>query len=102
MADTVKRLPPEKILEVWHKEKGVGKYDRMWTALGGKTIQNIAAGSHTMAVLWQSAWKHGGGDSLPATKLKKVPPAKLQTLYSNKNFVKSFRLSNIAGYKSVL
>ena len=102
MKRTVDLLPPEEILQVWRHAKGRGKYDVMWDKLGDRTIQNIAAGSHAMAVLWQSAWKHGGGDALPAAQLVQVPEEDLQALYSRKTFVPSFRLSNSAGYKSVL
>jgi hypothetical protein len=102
MKATVDLLPPEEILDVWRNASGHGKYDRMWEALGEKTIQNIARGSHAMAVLWESAWKHGGGDQIPEGKLKAIPESKLQSLYNDQSFVPSFRLSNPAGYKSVL
>lgn len=102
MKATVNRLPPEDVLQAWRDYKGRGKYDRMWKDLGPRTIKNIAAGSHTMAILWQSAWKHGGGSSVPASKLRKASRAKLQSLYEDKSFVKSYRLSDVQGYKSVL
>jgi hypothetical protein len=102
MKKTVDLLPPEDILQVWRDAKGRGKYDRMWEELGERTIKNVAAGSYTLAVLWQSAWKHGGGDNLPAAKLGKVPQTKLQALYNDREFVPSFKLSNTAGYKTVL
>jgi hypothetical protein len=102
MKATVETLPPKEVLEVWGKMKGRGKYDGMWDALGDRTIQNIASGAHAMAVLWQSAWEEGGGDKLTKAKLRKIPQARLQALYSKKTFVQSFRLSDPKGYKSVL
>lgn len=102
MKATVDLLPPEEVLEAWRTAKGQGKYDRMWDALGDRTITNIAAGSHAMAVLWESAWKHGNGDVLPPGKLDTVEQSTLQTLYMNKTFVPSYRLSDAADYKSVL
>ena len=102
MKEISDRLSPTDILNVWRREKGRGKYDRMWTALGPKTILNIAAGSHVMAILWQSAWKHGGGDSIALTKLGKIQPGKLQTLYSRKTFVQSFHLADIENYRQAL
>jgi hypothetical protein len=74
----------------------------MWNALGERTIQTIAAGSHAMAVLWESAWRHGHGDNLPDARLVKVPEPDLQDLYNRKTFVPSFRLSDPEGYKTVL
>jgi hypothetical protein len=102
MKSTVDLLSPEEVLEVWRNSKGQGKFDRMWDALGDRTIQTIAAGSHAMAVLWESAWKHGHGDNLPDAKLAKVPEPDLQDLYNRKTFVPSFRLSDPEGYKTVL
>jgi len=102
MKETVDLLPPEEVVDVWRHAKGHGKYDRMWDALGERTITNIANGSHAMAVLWQSAWKHGNGAAVPASQLKKIKPERLQQIYNRKSFVQSFRLSNVAGYKSVL
>ena len=102
MKNTVDLLPPEEILDVWRTAKGRGKFDKLWDALGDRTIQCISAGSHGLAVLWESAWKHGGGDNLPNSALVKVPEADLQTLYNTKTFVPSFRLSNPEDYKSVL
>jgi hypothetical protein len=76
----------------------------MWDALGPRTIQTIAAGSHALAVLWESAWKHGQGNDLPDSKLVKIPEPDLQNLYTRKTnpLVPSFRLSDPEGYKSVL
>jgi hypothetical protein len=102
MKATVTTLSPERVLKVWRDAHGQGKYDKMWNALGDGTIKNIAAGSHAMAVLWQSAWKHGGGDNLPAAKLGAIPKPRLQELYLDKNFVRSIRLSKPQDYKSVL
>ena len=102
MKSTVDLLPPEEILDVWRTARGRGKFDVLWGALGDRTIQCIAAGSHAMAVLWESAWKHGGGDNLSNAELVEVPQAQLQALYNNKDFVPSFRLSDAEDYKSVL
>jgi hypothetical protein len=102
MKDTVDRLPPEEVVQVWREERGRGRYDRMWSRLGKRTIANVAAGSHAMAVLWQSAWKHGGGADLTDAKLKKIPESTLQKIYNRKTFVPSIRLSNAAEYKGVL
>jgi hypothetical protein len=102
MKSTVDLLPPEEVVEVWRRSKGRGKFDHMWDELGDRTIQTIAAGSHALAVLWQSAWKHGNGDELPSSQLVKIPEETLQGLYERKSFVPSFRLSNPQGYKTVL
>ena len=102
MKKTVDTLPPERILEVWRNEKGRGKYDRMWAELGDGTIENVANGAHTMAVLWQSAWVNGNGAAIPQDDLGPIAKKRLQELYSDKEFVPSMRLSDTEGYRSVL
>ncbi|MDQ0563036.1 hypothetical protein QO004_004845 [Rhizobium mesoamericanum] len=102
MKATVDLLPPEEVLEVWRQSKGRGKYDEMWSKLGDRTITNIAAGAHAMAVLWQSAWHEGGGDAIADDELVKIDEARLQKLYNNKNFVRSCTLSDVTGYRREL
>lgn len=102
MKATVDRLPPSEVVEVWRQAKGRGKWTFMWNELGSRTIENIAAGAHAMAILWQSAWKHGGGDRFAAGSLGEIPQSTLQTLYLTKSFVPSFRLTNPRGYATVL
>jgi hypothetical protein len=94
MNETVERLPPLEVVEVWDASRGRGKWDAMWQKLGPRTIQNIASGSHVMAVLWQSAWKHGGGADISGRDLVEIAPEDLQGLYNKSNFVPSFELTD--------
>lgn len=91
MKEISDRLPPSEVVDVWTASAGRGKYDAMWQQLGERTCENIAAGSLALAILWQSAWTHGGG--APKAKLKKISQAKLQALYNDANFVASFKMS---------
>jgi hypothetical protein len=45
--------------------------------------------------LWQSAWIEGNGDSLPASKLKKIDTARLMKLYMDRNFLEAKRLNEM-------
>lgn len=92
MDETVKRLPPLEVVEVWAGAKGFGKTEKMWGALGERTIQNIASGCHTLAVLWESAWKVGGGDKISDEALVECDQQALMDLYNNKKFVPSYVL----------
>ena len=94
MNETVKRLPPLTVVDVWAGESGRGKYDRMWDALGAKTIKNIAQGCYTLAVLWESAWRAGNGTAIAQGKLRAIDPADLQKRYNNKAFAPSYKLGD--------
>lgn len=94
MNQTVKNLPPLTVVQVWAAQSGAGKFDRMWDALKGKTIENIANGCHTLATLWESAWSAGNGAAIPDSKLKEQDRGQLQKRYSTKTFAQSFKLGD--------
>lgn len=94
MRQTVSTLSPEEIVQVWNQANGRSKYDDLWNVLGDRTIKVSANGANALAVLWQSAWKAGNGDALPESAIKKITTAKLKTLYNNKNFAPSYKLSD--------
>ena len=95
MRDTVNRLPPEEVVEVWKASAGIGKYNNMWNALGERTIKNISEGSRTLAILWQSAWHHGNGNSkFKNASLVELDKKELQKKYMDKNFVPSYGMDD--------
>jgi len=100
MRETVTNFPPMEVLESWRNAKGRGKYDKMWGDLKVKTAATIANGAHTLAILWQSAWKHGNGDAIPVNKLAALNQTDLMNLYMNPDFVKSFTLDDTADYEN--
>ena len=102
MKRTITTLPPMTVLQSWLDHKGRGKWDGMWDDLGDDTGKVIADGSHTMAVLWQSAWKAGGGDKIALSKLKALDQTALQAKYKDNNFVPSYTMDQTDLYKSVL
>ena len=59
-----------------------------------RTIENIANGCHTLAVLWQSAWKEGNGAAIGAAELVAIDRPDLIALYSKKSFVPSYALQD--------
>ncbi len=95
MRDTIISLPPEEVVAVWKASAGVGKYNNMWDALGDRTIKNIAEGSKVLAILWQSAWKHGGGNTkFKNADLVELDHMELQNRYMDKSFVPSYGMDD--------
>jgi hypothetical protein len=65
MRKTFKSVPPLAIVNAFGEFDGKPK-DRavhLWSKFGNKTIKNMQSGSHVLAVLWESAWQTGGGES---------------------------------------
>ena len=67
MARTVRRLPPERLLDAWVQTGG--RSDDLWDELGKLTIDCIADGVRTLAQLWSSAWAEAGVSAPPAQAL---------------------------------
>ncbi|HEY7312920.1 MAG TPA: hypothetical protein VH643_26385 [Gemmataceae bacterium] len=65
MRATFKLLPPPDIVQEYVEFHGTRKAraEHFWDKFGKKTIKAMQAGTHLLAVLWESAWEEGGGDS---------------------------------------
>jgi len=95
MDKVYKKLPPTEICDVFIDNFGVhGKYDNMWNVVGASTIDNVAEGCEVMAILWESAWKAGNGDSIASAKMVAIDQQDLRTLYNTKTFVPSLRMKD--------
>lgn len=95
MRRTVKELPPEDVIESFNRHKGNQQTVGMWEELGDLTIERMADGAHTLALIWQSAWTEGGGDKsghIATTALKPISKAALKKLYEDKTFAESLWL----------
>lgn len=68
--------------------------DSLWLKFKDGTIQNITNGCLTLAMIWDSAWKEGGGDNT-IQDLGEVIEDDLIALYQNKAFLPSVRLDEI-------
>jgi hypothetical protein len=92
MQRTIKNLPPSEVLEVYNRVRGNKQSDAMWSELGERTMDCIADGVVTLAAVWQSAWKEGGGDDgeFDSALLKSpMDTDALKELYENKSFAES-------------
>lgn len=67
----------------------------LWDQLGEPTIGLLARGSLCLAILWESAWKEGGGDQIPAAELGPVDLDTLAAVYLDKTFLPSRSLGKI-------
>ena len=98
MDRSARALPPRKIVDAFVKAGGtktVAVYDALWGKFSGQTAQIMADGAKTLALVWDSAWKAGNGDALPASKIKAISKATLQALYEEPDFVPSLDLDQI-------
>ena len=60
----------------------------------------MADGAHTLATIWESAWKAGNGNAIAAGKLKAIPQSTLSALYLKKE--DSFKSLNLDAILPVL
>ena len=67
MSRTVRRLPPETLLDAWVESEG--DRDALWDEVGRKTLDCLADGIRTLAMLWSSAWKEADAPAPPAAAL---------------------------------
>ena len=90
MHETFERLPPMTILEVYRKvHTQPHRSEAMWSALGEKTVECIAEGCRTLAMLWSSAWKEAGAAAPAAEEVK---PEELSKRYLDRTFAPSMYL----------
>ena len=86
MARTVAAIPPMDIVEVFTANPGAQRDPALWNAFGRKTINRLADGARTLAVLWRSAWDEGGGERIGASRITAQSEQALQALYEDKTF----------------
>ncbi len=86
MKRTVGAIAPREILDAYDSHPGAGRTKFLWEAFGEATIDRLADGARTLAVIWCSAWDEGAGEDLAASKMKAQSTAKLQALYENRSF----------------
>jgi len=101
MKKCVNTLPSLDIVDAFNEVPGHNRLENMFNKLSSRTIHCVADGSLYLAMLWESAWKEGNGDSIPINKLIQCDLSSLKNLYENKSFLEAFRLTD-QGYADVL
>jgi hypothetical protein len=91
MKQTLKRLPPERILDVFRQSAGQSQTAAMWQELGDDTVAVTAQGALTLAKIWQSAWALAGAEaSFSKTACQKtIDKERLRTLYNTKTIAEA-------------
>jgi hypothetical protein len=97
MQQTFNTIAPKDIIADFVKVEGqkpAARADALWDVLGEDTIKVMADGAISLAQLWDSAWKEGGGDST-IHDLGEIDQSRLETLYQNPKFLPSMTLDRI-------
>jgi hypothetical protein len=87
MHSTFERLPPMTVIKAFRKTQG--HVDPMWEEVGELTIECIAEGCRTLAMIWSSAWAESGAGAPAAQQIDRD---KLRDLYMDPTFVPSMFL----------
>ncbi|MCX4091969.1 hypothetical protein [Nocardia sp. alder85J] len=93
-------LPPRTILECFEKHLDDGRVhvstlDAMWEELGDQTADVMLRGACALAMIWESAWAAGAGDTVGAEQLGALDPAEVQRCYTDPHFAPSLTLAGI-------
>jgi hypothetical protein len=103
MIRTMKRLPPQTIIDTYNAVEGRGRVAHMWDELGDATADVMAEGAKALAVLWESAWREGvaqrdsaGDPPFSAGDLGVVSKLKLMGRYNDREFVQALWLREMA------
>jgi hypothetical protein len=101
MLKTFDILPPRDIVERF-KQVSEGQKPKpiandLWESFSGQTVEVMANSCRYLAMLWESAWKEGGGATKSAGSTVISKP-QLIKLYSKKNFLESCTLFKIGKY----
>jgi hypothetical protein len=90
MQRCIERLPPERICDTYaHSSAG----DDLWAALGEATVECMADGCRTLAMIWSSAWAEAGAPAPPAEPADR---GRLKQLYDDHTFAPSLFLPELA------
>ncbi len=65
MRKTFTSIPPMAVVNEFGSFLGKPKEraEHLWRKFGNKTVKNMQSGAHLLAVLWESAWAVGNGDT---------------------------------------
>ena len=96
MQQTFDRISPKDIVDAFTEASGgpAAVAEALWAKFGQDTIAVMVQGCRCLALLWDSAWKLGGGDA-NVKDLDAVAEADLAALYQNRNFLPSRTLDQI-------
>jgi hypothetical protein len=104
MRDVAAILPPRRLIDAYERsfEPGSPSHTQaLWNEFGSETGKVMALGARALAMIWDAAWKAGGG----TVDAGRIDPAVLRSHYEDPDFVRSVTVneieSEIANHSSV-
>lgn len=96
MRSTFEELPPMEIVEEFATFDGKPqeRAERLWKVFGTRTKKSMQSGAHLLAVLWESAWSVGGGEST-VKSTKTFTKAQAMAICADASFVPSVTIDKI-------
>ena len=94
MRDVATILPPRELVNEYEKSfrpASPSHPQALWDAFSGETGKVMALGARTLAMIWDAAWKAGGGD----TDHGRIEPSVLRGHYEDVNFLRSVTVDDI-------
>jgi hypothetical protein len=91
MQETFALIKPKDVVDAFAANRS------LWDLFGDLTKRTMANGVRTLAHLWESAWREGGGAAIPAGKLVLLAEKDLSKRYDDPDFLPSRRIKDIAG-----
>jgi hypothetical protein len=96
MRDVFEQIPPLDMVQTYIDVGAGGKAssDALWKAYGQKTINVMKEGSHLLAVLWESAWEVGSGET-KLRSLRALTQEEAMAIVSDPDFLPSMTVDKI-------
>lgn len=96
MRNVFAQIPPMKMVQTYVDvgKGGKASTDALWAAYGQKTINVMKQGAHLLAVLWESAWEVGSGET-KVRSLRALTPAEAMAIVSDPDFLPSMTVDQI-------
>jgi hypothetical protein len=96
MRDVFAQIPPSDMVQTYVDVGKGGKAasDALWKAYGQKTINVMKLGSHLLAILWESAWAVGGGET-KVRSLRALTQDEAMEIVSDPDFLPSMTVDQI-------
>jgi hypothetical protein len=99
MRTTFKAIPPAKIVREFAEFEGKPREraEHLWKKFGAKTLKNMKNGSHVLAVLWESAWLAGDGET-KVRSARAITKEKAMDICADPDFIPSVSIARIAQF----
>jgi hypothetical protein len=93
------RIAPMTLVEAYAALVKAGKKSQartaLWTQFKEPTLDTLADGCRTLAMLWESAWLEGNGPTIAASLLVARSQTALRQIYEDPKFLPSCALGQI-------